>query len=468
MERAQKETDLAEQSGSEDNSSSSDSDSSKSSKSSFGVNESDSEPKRKRPAAKAQAKRKSLPSSVKKESVGEAKPPANRLRKKTPQKNQSAEKLKQSLEAAEKYMQSLVELRLDTLWRSCVRAHEVDRRLSKESSVISAVDSLLDSPELPEDTRLLLFVISFLTQLVETWDFFPTCQVMLDFIRAVLLLSASVSSSSISSASSSSQSRSQWAQPDLHRELRIPVGAAGPQPRAPDPSGHCRTSTATSRSQWALPDLNRDFQVAVGTAGPQPRLPDRSGHCRTSMGRMWEKMSDRMSEDMPEHMPEDMPDRMPEDMSDRMPEDMPDRMPEDLPDRIPNRMSEDMSDRMPEDLPVRKCINAWSGSHEVKYFYLMGHPLSKIPQQQLPPRKGCLIPWPMESNVNSKYCIILPLPYKLYFIPMAIAILGHEEGSKVHNLRNQDWSEVGCQPQGVLPNASRHEVSGTCSRGFRG
>ena len=97
-------------------------------------------------------------------------------------------------------------------------------------------------------------------------------------------------------------------QPDLHRELQIPVGTAGPPPRAPDPSGHCRTSTATSRSQWALPglhcerqipvgtagpsassrsqwalpDLNRDFQIEVGTAGPQPRLPDCSGHCRTS------------------------------------------------------------------------------------------------------------------------------------------------------------------------------------------
>ena len=70
------------------------------------------------------------------------------------------------------------------------------------------------------------------------------------------------------SRTSTASSRSQWAQPDLHRELQIPVG------------------TATSRSQWALPDLNRDFQIAVGTAGPQPRLPDRSGHCRTSTGRM--------------------------------------------------------------------------------------------------------------------------------------------------------------------------------------
>ena len=88
---------------------------------------------------------------------------------------------------------------------------------------------------------------------------------------------------------STASSRSQWALPDLNRELQIPVGTAGPQPRAPDRSGHCRTSTATSRSQWALPDLNRDFQIAVGTAGPQRE----------------EKMSDRMSEDMSEDMPEE-------------------------------------------------------------------------------------------------------------------------------------------------------------------
>ena len=55
-----------------------------------------------------------------------------------------------------------------------------------------------------------------------------------------------------------------------------------PPPRSTDPSGHSRTSTASSRSQWALPDLNRELQIAVGTAGPQPRLPGRSGHCRTS------------------------------------------------------------------------------------------------------------------------------------------------------------------------------------------
>ena len=58
------------------------------------------------------------------------------------------------------------------------------------------------------------------------------------------------------SRTSNASSRSQWALPDLNRELQIAVGTAGPQPRLPDPSGHCRTPTATSRSQWALPDLN--------------------------------------------------------------------------------------------------------------------------------------------------------------------------------------------------------------------
>ena len=71
------------------------------------------------------------------------------------------------------------------------------------------------------------------------------------------------------SRTSTASSRSQWALPDLNRELQIAVGTAGPQPRLPGRSGHCR-----------------DFQIAVGTAGRQPRLPDRSGHCRTSTGRM--------------------------------------------------------------------------------------------------------------------------------------------------------------------------------------
>ena len=61
----------------------------------------------------------------------------------------------------------------------------------------------------------------------------------------------------LSVRTSTASSRSQWALPDLNRELQIAVGTAGPQPRAPDLSGHCRTSTASSRSQWALPEYVR-------------------------------------------------------------------------------------------------------------------------------------------------------------------------------------------------------------------
>jgi hypothetical protein len=39
--------------------------------------------------------------------------------------------------------------------------------------------------------------------------------------------------------------------------------------------------TTNSRSQWALLDLNCELQMSVGTAGPQLRAPDVSGHCRT-------------------------------------------------------------------------------------------------------------------------------------------------------------------------------------------
>ena len=76
-------------------------------------------------------------------------------------------------------------------------------------------------------------------------------------------------------------------------ELQIAVGTAGPQLRAPDLSGHCRTSTATSqwaspdlnydsRSQWALPDLNHELQIAVGTSRPQP--PDLNCERQISVG----------------------------------------------------------------------------------------------------------------------------------------------------------------------------------------
>ena len=81
---------------------------------------------------------------------------------------------------------------------------------------------------------------------------------------------------------STESSRSQRALPDLNRELQISAGTAGPQRRTPDHSGHRRTSTASSRSQRALPDLNRELQISASTAGPQPRAPDLSGNCRTS------------------------------------------------------------------------------------------------------------------------------------------------------------------------------------------
>eukprot|EP00435_Cladocopium_sp_Y103_P033451 s1232_g8.t1 len=51
--------------------------------------------------------------------------------------------------------------------------------------------------------------------------------------------------------------------PDSICQLQISVGTVGLHPRAPDPSGHCRTSIATARSQWALPDFNREFQIPV-------------------------------------------------------------------------------------------------------------------------------------------------------------------------------------------------------------
>ena len=152
------------------------------------------------------------------------------------------------------------------------------------------------------------------------------------------------------------------------------MGTAGPQPRVADRSGHCRTSTATSRSQWALPDLNRELQIPVGTARPQrpDRMPEDMPDGMSD--RMPEDMSDRMPEDMSDRMPEDMPDRMPEDVPDRMPEDMPEdmpeHMPEDMPDRMPDRMPEDMSDRMPEDLPVRKCINVMVGITRSKVIFV--------------------------------------------------------------------------------------------------
>ena len=101
----------------------------------------------------------------------------------------------------------------------------------------------------------------------------------------------------------------------LYRDFQIAVGTAGPQPRAPDSSGHYRTSTASCRSQWALPDLNRELQIPVGITGPQ--------------------RPDRMPEDMPNKIPENISDKISENISNRMLEDLPDKMPKDMPEFMP-------------------------------------------------------------------------------------------------------------------------------------
>ena len=100
------------------------------------------------------------------------------------------------------------------------------------------------------------------------------------FARCIVLCScASIKYASILSYSLFIRSRLGFPLPDLSGELQIAVGTAGPQPRAPDLSGHCWTSAASSTSQRALPHLNCELQIAAGTAPPQQRAPDLSGHC---------------------------------------------------------------------------------------------------------------------------------------------------------------------------------------------
>ena len=121
--------------------------------------------------------------------------------------------------------------------------------------------------------------------------FFPTCQLRVSrFYQSCLVLLPFLLPSSFLPRIATASSRSQWALPDLNRELQISVGTAGPRPPAPDLSEHCRTSTAISvgtagpqprapnlcraqtasaRSRWALPDLNQERQISVGTARPQ-------------------------------------------------------------------------------------------------------------------------------------------------------------------------------------------------------
>ena len=62
---------------------------------------------------------------------------------------------------------------------------------------------------------------------------------------------------------------SQRALPDLNRELYMSVGTAGPQQRAADLMGHCRTSTTSSTCLWPLP-------TSIADARSQWALPSRA------------------------------------------------------------------------------------------------------------------------------------------------------------------------------------------------
>ncbi len=138
VERAKKEAEEAENSDSSESESSAASDGS--SKSSFGVAGDDDEPPEKKvrmikkgkapPAPKPKSKRGSPQvAKVKKEQID----------------------LQKSLDGAEKYLGSLTELQLHTMWKSCVRASEIDRRLGREASIISGLENGMNFDGCPKD-----------------------------------------------------------------------------------------------------------------------------------------------------------------------------------------------------------------------------------------------------------------------------------------------------------------------------
>ena len=131
MERAKKEAEEADNSDSGESDSSSASDAT--SKSSFGVAADDE------PAEKGIRLRKKTRPSVA--------PKAKAIRGAKVKKEQL--ELQKSLDGAEKYLGSLVELQLHTMWKSCVRTNEIDRRLGRESSIISGLESGMNFDECP-------------------------------------------------------------------------------------------------------------------------------------------------------------------------------------------------------------------------------------------------------------------------------------------------------------------------------
>ena len=137
MERAEKEADDADKSDSESSSDSSDS----SSKSSFGHASEKGSPDRKKPAL---PKRKSTGASSTAKAKAKTKTPPGSAKK----AGAEVEKFESAHDAAKKYLATIQELRADTLWKSCVRAHEVDRRLGRESAVVSHLESTMSSQEI--------------------------------------------------------------------------------------------------------------------------------------------------------------------------------------------------------------------------------------------------------------------------------------------------------------------------------
>ena len=135
------------ESGSDKEDSSSSDESSSSDKSSFGL----SSEKSLKPAAKRRsgaAKAKAKAHDKKRKSGPMAKRDAL-----APSKRQKAEadKFAAVYDATEKYLNTLLELKPDTLWRSCIRAGEVDRRLAREAAILSTLEAAIDTLEDDQD-----------------------------------------------------------------------------------------------------------------------------------------------------------------------------------------------------------------------------------------------------------------------------------------------------------------------------
>lgn len=136
MDRAAKAADDENKSDSENSSSSSNSSSSE--QSSFKVAS-----EKGSPSPKRGAKRKSSAGKAKAKSSSDKRVRGGGSTKKS--HNADLEKFNSALDAAQKYLATLEELKCDTLWRSCIRGKEVERRLGRESAISGALETSMDS-----------------------------------------------------------------------------------------------------------------------------------------------------------------------------------------------------------------------------------------------------------------------------------------------------------------------------------